>query len=150
MLDPAYSLLGVVEIALRDDRDPADVARVHFALGERLGMSALVKRIFALPREDRWQTMARAALRDDLYAVHSQLTAQVLDATSADEPAAARIASWEESDLVTVTRATGTLEEICREEDADLARLSVALRVVRGLLGTRERRCGFPGRPGKP
>ncbi len=136
VLDPAYSLLGVVEIALRDDRDPADVARVHFALGERLGMSALVKRIFALPREDRWQTMARAALRDDLYAVHSQLTAQVLDATSDDEPAAARIASWEESDLVTVTRATGTLEEICREEDADLARLSVALRVVRGLLGT--------------
>ncbi len=136
VLDPAYSLLGVVEIALRDERDPADVARVHFALGERLGMSALVKRIFALPREDRWQTMARAALRDDLYAVHSQLTAQVLQATSTDEPAAARIASWEESDLVTVTRATGTLEEICREEDADLARLSVALRVVRGLLGT--------------
>ncbi len=134
VLDPAYSLLGVVEVALRDGLDPADVARVHFALGERLGLPALVRRIFALPREDRWQTMARAALRDDLYAVHSQLTAQVLDATSGDEPAAARIASWEESDLLTLSRATGTLEEICRDEDADLARMSVGLRVVRGLL----------------
>ena len=33
---------------------------------------------------DRWQTMARAALRDDLHAVHAQLTAQVLAATDAD------------------------------------------------------------------
>ena len=31
-------------------------------------------------------------------------------------------------------RATATLEEICAEEQADLARLSVGLRVVRGLL----------------
>ncbi|MEJ7795214.1 MAG: NAD-glutamate dehydrogenase domain-containing protein, partial [Nocardioides sp.] len=139
VLDPAYALLEVVEIALRTSErgeglDPADVARVHFALGERLGLAALVRRIFALPREDRWQTMARAALRDDLYAVHSQLTAQVLDSTSDDEPAAVRIATWEESDRLTLTRATGTLEEICRDEGADLARLSVGLRVVRGLL----------------
>jgi glutamate dehydrogenase len=139
VLDPAYALLGVVEVALRSSEDgghldPADVARVHFALGERLGLPALMRRIFALPREDRWQTMARAALRDDLYAVHSQLTAQVLDATSGDEPAAARIASWEEADLLTLSRATSTLEEICRDEEADLARMSVGLRVVRGLL----------------
>jgi glutamate dehydrogenase len=33
-----------------------------------------------------------------------------------------------------VTRAGGTLEEICRDDEADLARLSVGLRVVRGLL----------------
>ena len=31
-------------------------------------------------------------------------------------------------------RAAGTLKEICREETAELARLSVGLRVVRGLL----------------
>ena len=35
-----------------------------------------------------------------------------------------------------VPRAAGTLEEICADEQADLARLSVGLRVVRGLLGT--------------
>jgi glutamate dehydrogenase len=134
VLDPAYALLGVVEVAQRDGRDPAEVARVHFALGERLGLPALVRRIFALPREDRWQTMARGALRDDLYAVHSQLTAQVLDSTPDGESASARIAQWEDGDHVTVTRAGGTLEEICRDDEADLARLSVGLRVVRGLL----------------
>ena len=134
VLDPAYALLGIVEVAVRDGLDPADVARVHFALGERLGLPALVRRIFALPREDRWQTMARGALRDDLYAVHSQLTAQVLDATPAEDSAAARIAQWEEADQVTVGRASVTLQEICRDEEADLARMSVGLRVVRSLL----------------
>ena len=71
---------------------------------------------------------------DDLYAVHSQLTAQVLDSTPDGESASARIAQWEDGDHVTVTRAGGTLEEICRDDAADLARLSVGLRVVRGLL----------------
>jgi hypothetical protein len=33
-----------------------------------------------------------------------------------------------------IGRAAETLEEICREETAELARLSVGLRVVRGLL----------------
>jgi glutamate dehydrogenase len=135
VLDPAYSLLGVVDNAVRAGLDPADVARVHFALAERLGLPMLVRRIFALPRDDRWQTMARAALRDDLYGVHSQLTAQVLEKTSPDEPAAARIASWEETEQVAVSRAAATLEEICRDDTADLARMSVGLRVVRTLLG---------------
>ncbi|MFC5495507.1 NAD-glutamate dehydrogenase [Nocardioides caricicola] len=136
VLPTAYMLLGVIETAAREGLDPAGVARVHFTLGERLGLPGLVQRILALPRADRWQTMARAALRDDLHAVHAQLTAQVLATTSAEEPAPARIAAWEAADDVVVPRAAATLEEICADDQADLARLSVALRVVRGLLAT--------------
>jgi glutamate dehydrogenase len=136
VLPPAYVVLNVVETAQRDDRDPLDVARVHFALGERLGLSALVANILALPRDDRWQTMARAALRDDLHSVHAMLTAQVLAKTSADQPVPARIADWEEGDSVVVSRAVSTLQEICGDDHADLARLSVGLRVVRTLLAT--------------
>jgi glutamate dehydrogenase len=117
---PAYMILGVVETAARDERDPMEVARTHFEVGERLGLPLLVSRILALPREDRWQTMARAALRDDLHAVHTQLTAQEL---------AGRPPSDKD-----IAQAVRTLQEILADEDADLARLSVALRVVRKLL----------------
>ena len=134
VLASAYALLGIVETADRLDLDPVEVARVHFALGERLGLPALVERIFALPRDDRWQTMARAAVRDDLYGVHQQLTARVLESTDPTDSAPARVAQWEDSDEELIGRAAGTLEEICREETAELARLSVGLRVVRGLL----------------
>jgi len=134
VLPPAYMVLGVVETAARDGIDALEVTRVHFALGERLGLPLLVSRILALPRDDRWQTMARAALRDDLHGVHSALTSQVLAATSSEDPAPVRIAAWEERDEVVVSRAATTLEEICADDDADLARMSVGLRVVRGLL----------------
>ena len=117
---PAYMILGMVDTAARDDRDPMEVARTHFEVGERLGLPLLVSRILALPREDRWQTMARAALRDDLHAVHAQLTAAQL---AGDPP------PEQEAD-----RAVRTLKEICSDDDTDLARLSVALRVVRTLL----------------
>ena len=49
VLPPAYASLTIVETAKRDDVDPLEVARVHFALGERLGLSTLVARILALP-----------------------------------------------------------------------------------------------------
>ena len=117
---PAYMILSVVETAARDDRDPMQVAKTHFEVAERLGLPLLVARILALPREDRWQTMARAALRDDLHAVHAQLTAHEL----AGHPPAAK----------DVTQAVATLKEICSDDAADLARLSVGLRVVRTLL----------------
>jgi len=135
-LQPAYAILGVVDTSRRDDLDPLEVARLHFTLGERLGLPAVVTQILALPRLDRWQTMARAALRDDLHGVHAQLTAQVLATTSADDPAPVRIADWEEHDEAAVSRAAETLSEICSEDRADLARLSVGLRVVRSLLAT--------------
>ena len=134
VLPTAYLLLNVIEIAQRDDLDPDDVARVHFSLGERLGLQVMTERIIGLPRDDRWQTMARAALRDDLYAVHAQLTAQVIARTSDDAAAEERIADWEAGDRVVVERAVRTLHDICVDEHADLARLSVGLRVVRGLL----------------
>jgi glutamate dehydrogenase len=136
VLTPAYALLTIVEIAHRAPAGSAElleVGRLHFALGERLMTSSLVERIVALPRDDRWQTMARAALRDDLQAVHGALTAQVLESTDASLPVEERIAAWEKRNRVLVERAVSTLEEICSDEEADLARMSVGLRVVRKL-----------------
>lgn len=131
---PAYMVLGIVQTAARAGVDPLEVARVHFAVGERLGLPMLVSRILALPRDDRWQTMARAALRDDLHTVHAQLTGQVLAATDPGADAVARVEAWEASDGDAIVRAAATFEEICSDDSADLARMSVALRVVRSLL----------------
>jgi glutamate dehydrogenase len=132
---PAYMVLGVVGTAARADADPIEVARLHFDVGEVLGLPAVVARILALPRHDRWQTMARATLRDDLHSVHAQLTGQILAAGEPGADAAELVACWrgEESSL---DRAVTTLAEICGDDDADLARMSVALRVVRSLLGS--------------
>jgi len=131
---PAYMVLGIVQNASRTGADPLEVARLHFAVGEVLGLPQLVARILALPRHDRWQTMARAALRDDLHSVHARLTGQILDAAEPGQDVANMVARWERHDELSLQRAAETFAEICADEDADLARMSVALRVVRSLL----------------
>ena len=102
-----------------------------------MGLPDVLGRIIELPRDDRWQTMARASLREELYDVHGQLTDQVLQAVVADganSDAEAQIEAWAASHGAMAARAVETLNEICADEKADLARMSVALRVVRGLL----------------
>ncbi len=132
----AYATLEVVEVARRNGVDTIEAARMHATLSERLGLSRFAAKIAALPRDDRWQTMARASLRDDFYAVHAALTAQVLTTTDGELSAEERVAAWEAGDEVVVSRATSTLEEILSDEEADLARLSVGLRVIRTMLST--------------
>ncbi len=132
-LSPAYAALTIVQTAVREGLDLIQVADVHFGLGQRLGLDRLLARIIELPRDDRWQTMARAALRDDLHSVHAQLTAQVLtNANASNASARDLVASWEKANLA-VPDSVRLLRSITASR-SDLARTSVGLRVVRGLL----------------
>jgi len=78
--------------------------------------------------------MARATLRDDLYGVHAQLTSKVLASTPAGNDPDKRIDAWVEDEGPVLQRSLDTLSEVCGDEAADLARLSVAVRIVRSLL----------------
>jgi len=132
-LPAAYAALSIVQTASRSGLDVLRVADVHFTLGQRLGLDRLLGRISELPRKDRWQTMARAALRDDLHAVHAQLVGEVLSLDrGADTHARDLVSSWERDNPEAADSIT-TLQAIC-SGPAELARVSVGLRVVRGLL----------------
>ncbi|QNE21066.1 NAD-glutamate dehydrogenase [Kribbella qitaiheensis] len=135
VLPPAYAGLGIVETAEADDLDLLEVAKVHFALGERLQLGLFLERIVGLPRTDRWQTMARAALRDDLHAVHARLTRQVLSQTDAAAEPEERVRAWQDMNATALSRAATMMEEIVETEGPELAHLSVGLRLVRTLLG---------------
>jgi glutamate dehydrogenase len=133
ILPAAYGALSVVPAAARSGLGVVQVAEVHFALGQRLGLDRVLARIIELPREDRWQTMARAALRDDLHAVHAQLTAQVLSGGAGQgRPAKELVAAWEKANGG-VAESVKILRSVTASR-ADLARMSVGLRVVRSLL----------------
>jgi glutamate dehydrogenase len=134
VLPPAYGGLGIVETAQRDDLDVLEVAKVHFALGEQLQLGRFLERIIALPRSDRWQTMARAALRDDLHSVHATLTARVLAATDPKDSPEDRVKSWQQLEGEALRRAATMMDEIVDTDGPELAHLSVGLRVVRTLL----------------
>jgi glutamate dehydrogenase len=128
-----FGLLDVVEVSRTTGRDVSDVAKVYYALSERFRIDALLDRVSALSREDRWQTLARMALRYDLYAALAALTTEVLSATPDDLPAEARIDAWEEANASNIARARNAIGEF-GESRADLAALSVVLRQVRTLV----------------
>ncbi|MGD7788086.1 NAD-glutamate dehydrogenase [Propionibacteriaceae bacterium Y1700] len=134
VLPEAYSSLTVVQTANREGVDVLDTAAVHVRLGDVVVLDQLLNKIVELPREDRWQTMARAALRDDLHTLHGQLTAQVLSGRDPGRPSADLVEAWQQGNPK-VEQAVQTLQAISTEE-ADIARVSVGLRVVRGLLPT--------------
>jgi len=127
---PAYSAFDIVEVATATGREVAEVAEVYFDLASRLQISRLRDQIVALPRDDRWNTMARAALRDDLYAAHAALVQDVLVATSPGT-LEQRLADWAEQNASAVGRATQTLTEIWETDRFSLATLSVAVRAIR-------------------
>lgn len=132
----AFPTLDIVAIADRTGKDPLAVAEVYYDLADRLSIAQLMDRIIELPRSDRWQSMARASIREDLYAAHAALTADVLAAGNGVSTPEQRFDAWQEKNAPILGRARTTLEEIQSSDAFDLANLSVAMRTMRTLLRT--------------
>jgi glutamate dehydrogenase len=132
----AFPTLDIVLIADRMGKEPLDVAEVYYDLADRLHISQLMDRIIELPRADRWQSMARAAIREDLFAAHAALTGDVLAVGNGSSTPEQRFKQWEQKNAAILSRARTTLEEIRGSEAFDLANLSVAMRTMRTLLRT--------------
>ncbi|MGW1059225.1 NAD-glutamate dehydrogenase [Micromonospora rubida] len=131
----SFGLLDVVETSTSTGRDVGEVASIYFVLSDRFRVDSLLSKISLLPREDRWQTLARMALRYDLYAALAALTAEVLGSTPGNLPPMERVLQWEQSNATSIHRAQRAMGEF-DESRADLAALSVLLRQIRTLVRT--------------
>jgi glutamate dehydrogenase len=129
----AFQLLDVVEIANASEHSAAEIAELHFALSEAFSVDNLLTAITGLPRDDRWSTLARAAVRHDVYAALSAITSAVLRSTDDSLSGEQRMAVWMAANAERVERARSTVNEALARDVVDLATLSVALRVMRGL-----------------
>ncbi|TLM85639.1 NAD-glutamate dehydrogenase [Pseudarthrobacter sp. NamE2] len=130
----SFVLLDIAKIA-RVRKDPVEeIAAVYYTVFNRFHADSLLERISALPRQDRWQALARAALRDDLYSTVSDMTTAVLDATSAANAPEARLKEWEAMNAEQLGRAKNMFDEVNALESDDMASLSVALRLLRSIV----------------
>ena len=126
-----YSLLDIIEIAEETGEKLEDVVGVYFLTSETFSIDRMLGRVTMLPRDDRWDAMARGALRDDLYAVLESLTRSVLEVSNRRSGPAERLAEWSELNADALSRARGALGGIERMTHAGIAALSVALRTLR-------------------
>ena len=131
------STLDIVEVANMLDLSVEQVARVYYALGEKLEFPWLHEQIVNLSRSNRWQAMSRAALRDDLYSQHRLLTRDVLLLTKQQskqqEDAELRVEEWIVQNSVSVLRCRQIFADLKTAGKADFAMLPVAMREIRGM-----------------
>jgi glutamate dehydrogenase len=133
-LPDLISALDITTVARSTRRPVGEVAEVYFALDEYLKLDWLRGRILDLPRDDRWQSLARAALREDLHVVHSAIAAEVLRTSTPGAHGHEQVAGWVETIETATNRCLRLLSDIINSGRADLATLSVALREIRSLV----------------
>ncbi|MGW0025504.1 NAD-glutamate dehydrogenase [Rhodococcus sp. NPDC003383] len=136
-----FPLLDVIDIADIVERDEEIVAELYYAMDAHLGVDRLLSAVSELDRGDRWHSLARLALRDELYGSLRALTRDVLAGAEPEETSVEMIEDWELSNGSRLVRARAALEEIFASGNLDLATLLVAARQIRTMV-----RAGAPDR----
>ncbi len=128
------SSLDIVEVSRVLDLSVEQVAEVYYRLGENLELPWLHHQIVDLPRTNRWQAMSRAALRDDLYSQHRQLTRDVLTHSDIHNSSAQQcVEIWMNDNAEAIDRCRQILADLKTSGKADFAMLPVAMREIRGM-----------------
>lgn len=133
----SYGLLDISAIA-EELQEPAEaVAEVYFAVFERISAIPLLEHITMLPRDTHWESLARAALRDDMYLVLADMTKAVVKHTSRSSAATdpvERITDWERGNIEQLARIQETIQEAIKPGPVDIAALSVAVKLLRAMV----------------
>ena len=134
-----YALLDVIRSAADHDFEATSLAPVYFATYDRFKVDELLGLITELPRSDRWEILARQAMRGGLYETAAELALSVAEGAKGDfstvDGAQQALASWIEEHPTRVGNIDRILDEIAEAApDATghprLAVVSVALRTL--------------------
>ena len=134
-----YALLDVIRSAADHDFEATSLAPVYFATYDRFKVDELLGLITELPRSDRWEILARQAMRGGLYETAAELALSVAEGAKGDfstvDGAQQALVSWIEEHPTRVGNIDRILDEIAEAApDATghprLAVVSVALRTL--------------------
>ncbi|MGO9877218.1 MAG: NAD-glutamate dehydrogenase domain-containing protein [Acidimicrobiia bacterium] len=132
-LDLLPDALDITELAAAREVEAERVAEIYAVVGDRLRLDWLHDRIVELPRSDRWDALARNALREDVAAVHRAVADAVMHASGPDLDAESAYDAWASGQPAAIERTHAILEDVATQGVFELATLSVALRELRAL-----------------
>lgn len=130
----SYSLLDIAALAEQLGCDSQQVAEVYYAVYADLDADTLLNSISSLPRQDKWQALARGAQRDELYFAIRQITESVLTGTQPAQPNE-RLERWKLEHASSLARSERLIAEVRNRDDHSIASITVLLRHLRGLTG---------------
>ncbi len=131
----SFGLLDISLISELVDEPATTIADMYYAVFHRIGALSLLLRITDLPRQNRWEALARASLRDDVYSAVADMTLSVMQTTRDPDTTGAntveRIVEWERGHQEQLGRIKDTFAEVTKPGQVDLASISVALKLLR-------------------
>ena len=105
-------------------------AKAWYGVDALLDIGWLQARIAALPRADRWEALARGALRGDLLRRHRALASQVLREGGRARPDVA-LRTWRNANARAIRRWTELIASLKAEPRIEYPMMAVALRELR-------------------
>ena len=132
--DSIYSTLDIVDVAAATNLSAEQVAGVYFVVGERFNFFWLHRQIAALPADSHWQTLAKAALKEELSGLERELSCVVLKFSRPGELLTEIISRWEAQNASSLERSRQVLADVQSADSTDLSILSVALQELTNLV----------------
>jgi len=131
-LEAHNAALDIVELATQHKTRVAEVARIYFEVGTRIGLDWLRAQVERLNVDGPWQAVARSGLRDSALRIHRRVTERVL-AQRERGAADARVTAWVASAADSLAHWQRTLNDMRSAGAGDFATLSVGVEAVRKL-----------------
>jgi glutamate dehydrogenase len=119
--------LDIVACARAQKRPVPPIAKTYFALGERFGFEQFRRAARGVAAKGHWERAALSSVIDDFYRQQRDLVAAVSKTGG--------IAAWEKRKGAAVARLDQSLNELRGLDDLDLAKLTVAARLIDDVLG---------------
>lgn len=123
-----YPFLGIIEAAQTMGESVERVAKMFFALSEKLELDWFAQQITGLKIDNYWQAMARESYRDDLEWQQRSLAVAAIRHICEKGDVDACVSRWLDQQKVMVDRWRAMLAELQKSETQEFAMYSVAIR----------------------
>ncbi len=131
----SFGLLDISLVSEQVHEPLTTITDLYYTVFQRIDAAGLLLRITDLPRQSRWETLARASLRDDVYSAVADMTVSVMQTdTPPGADAVERIVAWERGHQEQLARIKDTFAEVTGPGQVDIASISVALKLLRTLV----------------
>jgi len=133
-LELSFACLDIIAVQSQVDHKEGEVQQVYFEINEKLQIGWLQRSITQLPRKNYWESLARSALRDDLYTENREILLSIFQLSSKKISVSKKIERWFKDNQAEINRYLHLVGIIQAEKEMAIEQLSVILKELHAIV----------------
>ena len=133
-LELSFACLDVIAVQSQVEHKEGEVQQAYFEINEKLQIGWLQQSITQLPRKNYWESLARSALRDDLYTENREILLSIFKLSSKKMAVSKKIERWLEDNQADISRYLHLVGIIQAEKEMAIEQLSVILKELHAIV----------------